>query len=211
MSDDDENNIIKKHKPAPPPIEMNSSSESHRTEAAANIQEFKIGDADSKIGFDGFSKDGSIGIATPKGTEKAILDNFKDKKKEVPKLPKQQLDKKLQKQQEHRKNLEDREGPKQFRIGDDQDADPTEGFMSVDGNSPSEKAKKKEGHKKMKDAFQSKVHDYKEKKQPYERMESNNTDACRINPKEFVLGDDKSFASSGMILKLAYNNLSDDV
>lgn len=63
----------------------------------------------------------------------------------------------LKQHHENQKRKEDAEGPQQFNIGDDQTADPTEGFESVEGENDDEKHKIKENRKKMKQEFKAKV------------------------------------------------------
>ena len=116
------------------------------TRSQKNFQEFKIQDNDPGIGYDGFSQDPSIGGATPKGTEKDILENF-DKQKHKQRPSKDQVNKRLNKAQDYKKKRDDVIGPQQFHIGDDKDADPTEGFESVDGDIKDKKQLRKEGRK----------------------------------------------------------------
>ena len=116
------------------------------TRSQKNFQEFRIQDNDPEIGYDGFSQVSSIGGATPKDTEKDILENF-DKQKKKQRPSKEQVNKRLGKTQDYKKRCDDVIGPQQFTIGDDKDADPTEGFESVEGDTKDKKQERKESHK----------------------------------------------------------------
>jgi hypothetical protein len=154
-------------------------------------REFRLGDGGSHLASDKFSEDPSLHrIATTK-EEKKILDNIKPSP-EKKNLEKAQLSKQVSKHQEQKKKLQDVIGPVEFNIKDDREEDPTEGFESVEGANDSDKRKLKEGHKQMKQAFKSKVADYKEHKPINTKLSS---DKGYVNPKEFVLGDDISMAS----------------
>lgn len=98
---------------------------------------------------------------------------------------------------QQKRNKQDNIGPQEFRIGDDIDHDPTEGFESVEGENDKEKKKYKQQHKKAKEAFKSKVKNYEQQKaQNITHMESmsKTSGQNQINPKEFILHDSGSQA-----------------
>ncbi|CAI2374055.1 unnamed protein product [Moneuplotes crassus] len=171
-------------------------NQSEVSEKPRNFQEFKINDADSKFGYEGFSDNPS---STPMSqidkNEKEILNN-------LPKAPVKIQDKKTHakiraKNLQNKKKKEDNIGPTEFKISDDVDPDPTEGFESVEGENDQEKKKKKLDHKKAKETFKSKVKDYdlnQHKKSEFGDSVARDGRSERINPKEFVIGDSGSQA-----------------
>jgi len=102
----------------------------------SNFKEFKIDDADSKIGFDGFSDNPSADHSSVGTQEKKILSNVKVQ-------PKTKVQDRKNATKELKKNFDEKEkrlnteGPKEFKIGDGE-ADPTEGFESVECQSDQE-------------------------------------------------------------------------
>lgn len=139
-------------------------------ESEQNFKEFKINDAGSKIEDDGFSENPSNAALSPREMKmlgiSGMLLNIK--LLDLPPKPKaqekQKMAKDLKKHHNQKKKQEDNVGPREFRLGDDKDPDPTEGFESLDGSlNEEEKKKKKEDHKRMKNEHNKRVQDYKEK------------------------------------------------
>ena len=132
-----------------------------------NFKEFKINDSISKFDNDKFSEDPSLNLASPTNKEKEILNNI-GKSTNI-KAEKGKTLKMLNKNQELKKKQQDNEGPREFQLGDGIEADPTEGFESVEGEGEEDKQMMKQAHKQMKQAFKNKVTDYQISKQPISR------------------------------------------
>ena len=99
----------------------------------------------------------------------------------------------MTKSQELKKAQGESINPKEFKIGDDKNADPTEGFESVEGEGDEDKLNRKKSLKEAKNKFKNKLADY-DIKQTIKRIETTKSD--NITPGEFVIWDYKSLAEN---------------